>query len=169
MRKNNWFFTGVIMVTVLAMLLLGFADTIFAIENKVNGKETSNQIETRETEKNVAEEKIKEDQEEQSGLTDGAFSVILNASAYTTGEAGVGTTTASGNTVEDGVTVAMGSSYSFGTQVYIPALVTEANDGIYTVQDRGGAISDSHIDIYMDSYDKCTAFGRQDIEVYILS
>jgi 3D (Asp-Asp-Asp) domain-containing protein len=156
------------MVTVLAMLLLGFADTIFAIENEVSGKETSNQIEIRETDKIVAEEEITEEQEEESSLIDGAVSVILNASAYTTGEAGVGTTTASGNTVEDGVTVAMGSSYSFGTQVYIPALVSETNDGIYTVQDRGGAISDSNIDIYMDSYDECTAFGRQDIEVYIL-
>lgn len=95
-------------------------------------------------------------------------SAIFNCSAYTAGESGVNNTTASGETTVSGITVAMGSSYAFGTQIYIPALETENNDGIYTVQDRGGAISDNCIDIYFDTIDECNNFGRQDLEVYIL-
>jgi 3D (Asp-Asp-Asp) domain-containing protein len=89
--------------------------------------------------------------------------LTLNASGYTTGEEGVNDITASGETVQEWCTVAMGSSFEFGTKVYIPYF-----DCVFTVQDRGGAINDSCIDIYFNTNEECIRFGRQDIDVYIL-
>lgn len=57
------------------------------------------------------------------------------------------TTTASGATTVEGVTIAADPSIPFGTKLMI-------NDHVYTVQDRGGAIKGNHIDIYMSSHKK---------------
>jgi 3D (Asp-Asp-Asp) domain-containing protein len=51
----------------------------------------------------------------------------------------------------------------FGTRVYIPAL-----GATFVVQDRGGSISDYHIDIYFATEAECLSFGRQDLEIIIL-
>jgi 3D (Asp-Asp-Asp) domain-containing protein len=89
--------------------------------------------------------------------------LTLSASGYTTGEEGVNNITASGETVQEWCTVAMGSSFEFGTKVYIPYF-----DCVFTVQDRGGAISDGDIDIYFGTMDQCVEFGRRELEVYVL-
>ena len=41
-------------------------------------------------------------------------------------------------------------------------------DGVYTVEDRGGAVTYGIIDIFMDSQAECTAWGRQKIEIYFM-
>lgn len=85
------------------------------------------------------------------------------------GEPGYGIT-ASGATVQQGVTVAAGKGIPFGTKVYIPYFKgkTGFGDGVFTVQDRGGAIGSHNIDVYFNSLIEARQFGRQHLEVYIL-
>ncbi len=86
----------------------------------------------------------------------------LNASAYS-GDS----STASGARPSANYTVAAGKSLPFGTVVYIPYFANSSNGGWFIVQDRGGAISDNRIDIYMSSEAACNRFGRRNLEVYI--
>lgn len=76
--------------------------------------------------------------------------------------------TASGRYVEEWNTIAAGPELPFGTKVYIPYFKDAPNRGIFTVQDRGGAIKNGRIDVYMKSYEACMEFGRQQLEVYVL-
>ena len=92
-------------------------------------------------------------------VPEGAVQTILNCTAYTA----TGNATASGVMPTSNHTVAGWSGLPFGTKIYIPAM------GItYTVEDRGGAITEGIIDIYMDTYDQCIQFGRQNLEAYII-
>ena len=97
----------------------------------------------------------------------------LNASAYTASTCdklpshpayGI---TASGAKVKEWYTVAAGKSYPMGTVIYIPALKDKPNGGWFVVQDRGGAIKDNKLDIYMGTYNECIQFGRKNLECYI--
>ena len=97
----------------------------------------------------------------------------LNASAYTAStcdkspsDPGYGIT-ASGARATGWYTVAAGSGYSLGTVIYIPYFSNMPNGGWFVVQDRGGAISNNRIDVYMDTYDECISFGRRNLECYI--
>ena len=97
----------------------------------------------------------------------------LNASAYTAStcdklptDKGYGIT-ASGAKVKEWYTVAAGKSYPMGTVIYIPALKDKPNGGWFVVQDRGGAIKDNKLDIYMSTYNECIQFGRKNLECYI--
>lgn len=83
---------------------------------------------------------------------------VLNCTAYTA----TGNATASGVMPRSNHTIAAWSGLPFGTKVYIPALQTT-----FTVEDRGGAVTEGIIDIYMDSYNECIQFGRQNLEAYI--
>ena len=56
----------------------------------------------------------------------------------------------------------------FGTKVYIPHFKDKPNKGIFTVHDRGSAIKDGCIDIYMPDHDDCMKFGVRYLEVYVL-
>lgn len=76
--------------------------------------------------------------------------------------------TASGTYATAGRTIAAGSNLSFGTKVYFPGMTGGGNDGVYTVEDRGGAISSSRIDIFFSSHSQALAFGRRTMTVYIL-
>jgi uncharacterized protein YabE (DUF348 family)/3D (Asp-Asp-Asp) domain-containing protein len=86
-------------------------------------------------------------------------SMTVSATAYTA----TGNNTACGLPPQEGRTIATWAGIPFGTKVYIPAL-----GGVYTVEDRGGAVTYGIIDIYMDSEEKCVAWGRQTIEIYFL-
>ena len=97
----------------------------------------------------------------------------LNASAYTASTCGKSVTdsgygrTASGSMAQSWYTVAAGKGYPIGTVIYIPYFKDKPNGGWFVVQDRGSAISNSKIDIYMDSYSDCKKFGRRNLECYI--
>jgi 3D (Asp-Asp-Asp) domain-containing protein len=68
--------------------------------------------------------------------------------------------TASGAKATAGVTIAASSQFAFGTKLSI-------NGHIYTVQDRGGAITGNKIDIYFDSHSEALAFGvKNNVPVY---
>lgn len=97
----------------------------------------------------------------------------LNASAYTASTCGKSSSdkgygkTASGKIAQSWYTVAAGSGYPIGTIIYIPYFKDKPNGGWFVVQDRGSAISNNRVDIYMDSYGDCKKFGRRNLECYI--
>ena len=97
----------------------------------------------------------------------------LNASAYTASTCGKSPSskgygiTASGAKATSWYTVAAGKSYPMGTVIYIPSMKNKPNGGWFVVQDRGGAITNNKLDIYMNTYNECIKFGRRNIECYI--
>jgi len=99
--------------------------------------------------------------------------VTLNASAYTAstcgkapGSKGYGIT-ASGARASGWCTVAAGKGYPLGTIIYIPYFANKPNGGWFIVQDRGGAISNNKLDVYMNTYNECISFGRRNLQCYV--
>jgi len=99
--------------------------------------------------------------------------VTLNASAYTAstcgksaGSKGYGIT-ASGARATGWCTVAAGKGYPLGTIIYIPYFANKPNGGWFIVQDRGGAISNNKLDVYMNTYNECISFGRRNLQCYV--
>ena len=92
-------------------------------------------------------------------IPEGAVKTVIQYTAYTA----TGNATASGVMPTANHTVAAWSGLPFGTKIYIPAMGTT-----YTVEDRGGAVTEGIVDIYMDSYEACIQFGRQNLEAYIV-
>jgi len=92
-------------------------------------------------------------------IPEGAVRMTIQCTAYTA----TGNATASGVMPKANHTVAAWKGLPFGTKIYIPAMGTT-----YTVEDRGGAVTEGIVDIYMDSYDACIQFGRQNLEAYII-
>lgn len=99
--------------------------------------------------------------------------VTLNASAYTAstcgkapGSSGYGITS-SGARATAWCTLAAGKGYPVGTIMYIPYFANKPNGGWFVVQDRGGAISNNKVDIYMNTYNECISFGRRNLECYV--
>ena len=94
----------------------------------------------------------------------------LNTSAYTANEGGSGKKferTANGAIASVWYTVAAGRGLPFGTIIYIPYFKNKPNGGWFVVQDRGGAISNNHLDVYMSNERECNRFGRRNLECYI--
>lgn len=94
----------------------------------------------------------------------------LNISAYCSCARCCGKTngiTSSGAPAKEWYTIAAGSGYPIGTVIYIPALADKPNGGWFVVEDRGGAISNNRIDIYMGSHGSAIQFGRKNLECYI--
>lgn len=75
--------------------------------------------------------------------------------------------TASGARASSWYTIAAGKGYKLGTVIYIPAFANKPNGGWFVVQDRGGAISNSKIDVYMGSHSEALQFGRKTLECYV--
>ncbi len=93
--------------------------------------------------------------------------VTLNTSAYCAASCGGNTKTASGATASSWYTVAAGRGYPAGTIIYIPYFANKPNGGWFVVQDTGGAITNNHLDIWMDSMSECLSFGRRNLECHI--
>lgn len=97
----------------------------------------------------------------------------LNTSAYTASTCGKDPSspgygiTSSGARATAWYTVAAGSAYPVGTIIYIPYFASKPNGGWFVVQDRGGAIKNNKLDVYMDTYRECEIFGRRNLECYI--
>ena len=68
--------------------------------------------------------------------------------------------TASGKLATSNHTIAADSRYSFGTQMVI-------NGQVYTVEDRGGAITGNHIDVFFNTHSEALAFGKKYADVYL--
>lgn len=68
--------------------------------------------------------------------------------------------TASGNPAVEGVTIAAPSEFAFGTELVI-------NGHTYVVQDRGGAITGNHLDVYFSTHEKALNFAMGYYDVYM--
>ena len=97
--------------------------------------------------------------------------VTLESTGYTCGPESTGKypsapdycQTASGYRLRPGdKVVAMGKKYPFGTVVIIPGY------GLATVRDRGGAVSDRHIDLYFEQVEDALRWGRRMVNVTVL-
>lgn len=94
----------------------------------------------------------------------------MNVSAYCSCSSCCGKSngiTASGARASSWYTVAAGKSYPIGTRIYIPYFKDMPNGGWFVVQDRGGAIGNNRLDIYMGSHSEALKFGRRNLECYI--
>ena len=95
----------------------------------------------------------------------------FEVTAYTAGFESTGKTlghdaygiTASGEMAVERITLACPQSFQFGTKVYIPAF-----DTVFTCQDRGSAIDEGKLDVYMEDLTDAQMFGRQNLDVYVL-
>lgn len=96
--------------------------------------------------------------------------VTLEATGYTCGPESTGKhpsspdycQTASGYRLKPGdKVVAMGEKYPFGTSVVVPGY------GVAIVRDRGGAVSDNHIDLYFEHHQDALNWGRRVITVTV--
>lgn len=136
---------------------------------QVNNKQTSRSEVTRTTQVNTGVANTL--QAKVAGITPKV--VTLNTSAYTASTCGKKPTdagygkTASGEYAKAWYTVAAGKAYPIGTVIYIPYFENQPNGGWFVVQDRGGAIKNNKLDVYMDTYDECIKFGRRNLECYI--
>lgn len=89
----------------------------------------------------------------------------INASAYTAAADECGKSdgvTASGVVVEDERTLACPPEYPFGAQIEIDGM------GVFTCEDRGGAIKGNKFDIYMETKSDAFAFGRQNLTARVV-
>jgi 3D (Asp-Asp-Asp) domain-containing protein len=76
--------------------------------------------------------------------------------------------TASGERVKEWYTIAAGPELPMGTVVYIPYFKDKPNGGYFVVKDRGGAIDNGDLDIYMTSAEECFKHGVKYLDVYII-
>lgn len=76
--------------------------------------------------------------------------------------------TASGSPVKEWHTAAAGPELAFGTIIYIPYFLKMPNKGVFVVADRGSAITNGTLDVYMAAHEAAEAFGKQYLECYIL-
>ncbi len=88
--------------------------------------------------------------------------VYVSATAYSAYDPGCGHYTASGTLLRHGVIAVDPSFIPLGTRVYIPGY------GEAVAEDTGGAIVGNIIDVAFDTHEEALAFGRQDLEIYIL-
>ncbi|GAB2550561.1 LysM peptidoglycan-binding domain-containing protein [Gracilibacillus alcaliphilus] len=70
--------------------------------------------------------------------------------------------TASGEVVEEGRTIACPQSLPFGTKIHIPNL-----DETYVCEDRGSAITNGYLDIYIEDLNKALEFGVQELQAKV--
>lgn len=90
--------------------------------------------------------------------------IKVSMTAYSSGESGVGTRTATGTRVTEGRTIAVDPSViPLGWWVYIEGV------GFRRAEDTGGAIKGNKIDIYYDSVQQARNFGRKSgLKVYVI-
>ncbi|WP_416232502.1 3D domain-containing protein [Bacillus altitudinis] len=99
------------------------------------------------------------------------LSQTYEVTAYTNGAESTGKSagdpdygiTASGARTKTGHTIACPPSMAFGTRLYIEGI------GVRTCEDRGGAITEGHIDLYVAGVSEAKVFGRQRLEAEIIT
>ncbi|MGD7046964.1 3D domain-containing protein [Rossellomorea marisflavi] len=90
-----------------------------------------------------------------------AFTAGVESTGKRPGDPGYGVT-ASGEMVQEGVTIACPKHIPFGTRMKIE------NVGYRVCSDRGSDITSGRLDVYMDSLSAAQSFGRQSLLVEIV-
>lgn len=85
---------------------------------------------------------------------------------------GWGSQTAMQTEIRLGV-VAAPSSIPLGSKLYIPELENYKSDGIFTVEDRGGAVKQKEdgtyiIDVWLPTHEQVEEFGRKSTTIYLV-
>ncbi len=93
-------------------------------------------------------------------------SMEVKCTAYTSGEAGVGTITATGTTVHVGAVAVDKSVIPLGTRMFITTAKGDITYGMGHAEDTG--VRGKVVDLYMNSYNECIQFGRRSSIVYFL-
>ena len=70
--------------------------------------------------------------------------------------------TASGTQATAGRTIAMSKNYKFGTKIEIEGY------GTFIVEDRGGAIQGTRIDMFFDTHEEALRFGKRQLRFRIV-
>lgn len=142
-----------------------FPSTVLASEEKVESVVVLEVAKTEEEIKNeaiLAKWKPKQTQK-WNNLPRETF--VINASAYTASadecDNNLGITS-SGIKVAEKRTLACPPEYPFGVKIEIEGM------GVYTCEDRGGAIKGNHFDIYMLTKKEAFAFGRQNLNAKVV-
>ena len=91
-----------------------------------------------------------------------AYTAGVESTGKKPGDKGYGVT-ASGEIVKEGVTIACPPELDFGTKVHIESV------GYRVCQDRGGAIKNRKLDLYVSDLSTAKQFGRQKLDVKILN
>ena len=91
-----------------------------------------------------------------------AYTAGTESTGKSPGDAGYGIT-ASGESVQAGRTLACPPSLPFGTKVAIEGV------GERVCTDRGSAITEGRLDVYMTDLEDAISFGRQALEVRVLT
>jgi 3D (Asp-Asp-Asp) domain-containing protein len=112
-----------------------------------------------------------QEKQESVQLTDKNVYETFEVTAYTAGYESTGKhpgdplygVTASGAYVEENHTIACPPSMEFGTRIYIPYF-----DNEFECQDRGGAIIEGHLDVYIPEVEDALQFGRRDLDVIVI-
>ena len=93
-------------------------------------------------------------------------SMAVQCTAYTTGHGGVGTVTYTGTTVRRGCVAVDKNVIPLGTNMFIATESGSYTYGMARAEDTG--VRGAKIDLYMDSYEECIAFGRRNSVAYFL-
>lgn len=90
--------------------------------------------------------------------------------AYTSDRGLAGTRTSTGRTASVGVVAVDPSVIPYGTELYIVSADGSYVYGYAVAGDTGGAMLSGHAlcDLFMNTYEECIAFGRRQMNVYIL-
>ena len=88
--------------------------------------------------------------------------LYVEATAYSPFDKDAGSRTATGETLRRGIIAVDPAVIPLGTEVYIPGY------GAARAADTGGAIRGHVIDIAFDTYEEAIAFGRRNLEIYII-
>jgi len=150
----------------LMIALLVFWTVAFPQNTLAAANESSNETKTKLISEKIVKipYKYKGYQEvEQIKYKSGKFNI--NASAYTAAADECGKSdgiTASGNKVKENHTLACPSQYTLGTKIEIEGR------GVYTCDDRGGAIKSNHVDIYMKTKAQAFGFGRKNLTARVV-
>jgi 3D (Asp-Asp-Asp) domain-containing protein len=99
------------------------------------------------------------------------FGTPFTVTAYTAGKESTGKqpgdpgygVTASGKEVQENRTLACPPSLAFGTKVHIPEL-----NQTYTCEDRGSAITNGRLDVFVADLDDALEFGVKELQVQIM-
>ncbi len=91
--------------------------------------------------------------------------ITVQATAYSTG-----TGTASGKKLEPGCVAVNPDIFPYGTKFYIKSSDGTYIYGIAEARDTGGFVSTrpTNFDLFFNTKDECRAFGRRNIEVWVL-
>lgn len=92
----------------------------------------------------------------------------IRASAYTHTDAGCNTVTSTGTTVRRGTVAVDPRVIPYGTRMFIMASDGSYIYGVAQAEDCGGAIKGDRMDLYMENFEACMAFGRRKCTLYFL-